>query len=174
MCHLTLELHLILNYSSISSLGIGHLKEASGMMLTSCPIKDSQEVWNKYNVQIWDILTESFPFSLLNSQSGKSPKNISFLRRLPGLLGRRNTVHKIFQYASSDDPRPQCPLREPWTQYRWKQQACWEWNQNISMENEAKGQFSYLLPYHSSIQFNQPCYPEQQSYRSTPMLFRDI
>lgn len=34
-------------------------------MLTSRPIKDSQEVWNKYKVQIWDMLSESFPFSLL-------------------------------------------------------------------------------------------------------------
>ena len=74
MCHFTLELRLILNYSYASSPGKRQFKEASGMMLTSTPIKDSQEVWNKYKVQVWDILSESFPFSVLNRQSGKSPR----------------------------------------------------------------------------------------------------
>lgn len=115
MCHFTLELHLILNYSSASSPGKGQFKEASGVMLTSCPIKDSQAVCTistiRNKVQFWDILSDSFPFSLLNSQNGKSPKNISLLRRLPGLLGPRNTMNKVFQHAS-EDPRPQCPLWE--------------------------------------------------------------
>lgn len=44
MCHFILELHLILNYLSASSLRKGHFKQASGMILTLHPIKDSQEV----------------------------------------------------------------------------------------------------------------------------------
>lgn len=154
MCHFTLELHLILNYFSASSLRKGQFKEAPGMMLTSPPIKDSQDVWNKYMVQIWPILSEFFPSSLLNSRSGKSPKNISVLRRLSRLLGPRNTVNELLQHAS-EVPKPQCPLREAWTQHRWKQQVCWEWHQNISMKSATEGQFPCLAPVHSSLQFNQ-------------------
>lgn len=73
MCHFTLELHLILNYSSASSPGKGQFKEASGMMLTSHSIKDSQEVWNKYKVQIWDILSESFPSPSWTVRVGNIP-----------------------------------------------------------------------------------------------------
>lgn len=70
MCHFILELHLILNYFSASSPRKGHFKEASGMILTLHPIKDSQEVWNKYKVQIWDILAEPYSFSLLKVRVG--------------------------------------------------------------------------------------------------------
>lgn len=71
MCHFILELHLISNYlSSSSSLRKGHFKKASGMILTLHPIKDSQEVWNKYKVQIWDTLSEPFFFSLLKVRVG--------------------------------------------------------------------------------------------------------
>lgn len=154
MCHFILELHLISNYlSSSSSLRKGHFKKASGTILTLHPIKDSQEVWNKYKVQIWDILSE--PFFLLppESQSGKSDKNISLLRRLTGLLGPRNTVNTVFQQAS-EHSRPQCPLWEVWTQNGWKQ-VSQEWDQNSSMESASQGQSPHLLPHHSSLQFNQ-------------------
>lgn len=145
MCHFTPELHLILNDFSSFSVGKGQFKEAPGVMLTSPPIKDSQEVWNKYKVQIWPVLSEFFPFSLLKSQSRKFPKNISSLRRIPGFLTPRNTANKFFQHASGV-PKPQWPLQEAWTQHTWKQQVCWEWYQNISMQSATEGQFPHIAP----------------------------
>lgn len=154
MCHFILELHLISNYlsSSSSSLRKGHFKKASGMILTLHPIKDSQEVWNKYKVQIWDILSE--PFFLLppESQSGKSDKNISLLRRLTGLLGPKILWTRFSsKHLSIPD---QCPLWEVWTQNGWKQ-VSQEWDQNSSMESASEGQSPHLFPHHSSLQFNQ-------------------
>lgn len=120
MCHFTPDLHLILN--DFFSVGKGQFKEALGVMLTSLPIRDSQEVWNKYKNQIWPTLSQFFPFSLLKSQSRKFPKNISSLRRIPGLRTPRNTVNKLFQHVSGV-PKPQCPLQETWTQHRWIETA---------------------------------------------------
>lgn len=103
--------------------GKGQFKEAPGVILTSPPIKDSEEVWNKYNIgQIWPVLSQFFPFSLLKSQIRKFPKNISSHGRIPGLCTPRNTVNKLFQHVSGV-PKPQCPLQEAWTQHRWMETA---------------------------------------------------
>lgn len=126
--------------------GKGQFKEAPGVILTSPPIKDSEEVWNKYNIgQIWPILSQFFPFSLLKSQIRKFPKNISSHGRIPGLCTPRNTVNKLFQLVSGVPNSAHCRKPEHSTD-GWKQQVCWEWDQNISMQGATEGQFPHLTP----------------------------
>lgn len=154
MCHFILELYLILNYFSASSLRKGHFKQASGMILTLHPIKDSQEVWNKYKVQIWDIIWTLFLLPP-ESQSGKSDKNISLLRRLTGLLGPRNTVKIIFQQVS-EHSRPHCPLWENWTRNGWKQ-VSQEWTFPWKVPQRVKLHIYYHTTASSSSTSSRKC-----------------